>query len=67
MWMCLFMLDPRVFIRNKQVELENKGAKSTRDGNSMSVFPLKFLEQASFGASLVLSTIVLTGVFEHPT
>ena len=55
------MLDPRAFTSNRQVGLENKRAKGTSNRNFMSVFPLKSLEPASFGASLVLSTIVLPG------
>ena len=41
MWMCVFMLDPRAFASNKQVGLENKGAKSTRDGNLYQFNPSK--------------------------
>ena len=49
MWMFFLLLDPRAFTSSKHVGLENKRAKSTRDGNFMSVFPLKSLEPASFG------------------
>ena len=62
----VFLLDPCAFTCNKQ-GLENKQAKSTRNGNFMSVFLLKSLKLASFGASLVLSTIVIPVIFEHHT
>ena len=54
-FVCMFMLDPCTFTTNKQEGIQNECPKSTRDGNFMSVFSLKSLETAGFGASLVLS------------
>ena len=56
-----FLLDPRAFTSNKQVGLENKRAKSMRDGKIYQFFQSKPPILAGFGASLVLSTIVLPG------
>ena len=63
MRMCLFLLDPPAFTSNKQVGLENKGAKSMRDGKIYQFFQSKPPALAGFGASLVLSTIVLPVIF----
>ena len=47
-------------LSNKEVGLENKQAESMRDGKTYQFFQSKPTEPASFGAFLVLSTIVLT-------
>ena len=61
MWMCLIMLDPRAFTSNKQVGLENEHPESTR-GEKMYQFSLsKNPKPISFGASIVLRTILLPG------
>ena len=63
MFVC-FLLDHRAFTSNKQVELENERLKSTRNGNLYQFSLSRTPEPAGFGASLVLSTIVLPRNFD---
>ena len=64
MWICLFLLNPCAYTSNKQVGLEIEQSKSTCDGKLHQFSLSKTPEPAGFGASLVLSTIVLPRNFE---